>query len=295
MSILKANDQLGYGLDMSNFNHGPFPIDTESLTELIFDGWWDGDSRLAQVAVYGTAPVGLMAFVYRELVSGDIFLEDIYWATATNDLLISWVSSNTVVDVESFATRSTLATWTAFFENDRIVGNKYSDKLFGYLGNDALNGKRGKDIVYGEDGNDTLKGADDNDRLFGGSGDDLLKGGSGKDHLNGGMHADVLFGNGGGDRFEFSSKKDSKIGEQDIIADFKKGVDTIDLSAIDANTRSKENQDFDFIGSSGFTKAAGELSFRDGNLRGDMNGDGHADIAIVVEGVSKLGDVDLVL
>ena len=70
------------------------------------------------------------------------------------------------------------------------------------------------------------------------------------------------------------------------------------LSAIDAKT-GNGNQDFHFIKKHDFTGHKGELRYKvkggDAYVQGDVNGDGKADLMIVVEHVSKLkaSDFDL--
>ena len=56
--------------------------------------------------------------------------------------------------------------------------------------------------------------------------------------LNGGAGADLLDGGAGADTFRFVSTADSPNtpGGFDTIRAFERGVDKIDLSAIDANT-----------------------------------------------------------
>ncbi|MCC5519123.1 hypothetical protein BCT65_018960, partial [Vibrio splendidus] len=103
-------------------------------------------------------------------------------------------------------------------------------------GGDHVYGQGGVDIIYGAAGNDVLDGGEGNDGLRGGSGEDRLTGGSGEDILIGGLGDDILTGGGDDDIFKFvdqdtsNSKIDIRNGEQDIITDFTKGEDKIDIS-----------------------------------------------------------------
>jgi Ca2+-binding RTX toxin-like protein len=121
--------------------------------------------------------------------------------------------------------------------------------------------------------------------VFAGSGDDTLVGGSGADMLYGGAGADTLTGGAGNDTFGYTIAGSSRPGARDTITDFATG-DRIDLSAIDASTTVAGNNAFAFIGSAAFS-AAGQLRATDtggGNwlVEGDVDGDGVADLAILV-------------
>nr|WP_322676641.1 calcium-binding protein [Nostoc sp. DedQUE03]MDZ7971887.1 calcium-binding protein [Nostoc sp. DedQUE03] len=90
--------------------------------------------------------------------------------------------------------------------DNNITGTAYNDDLFGGLGND------------------TLSGGDGNDRLFGEQGNDRLLGGAGKD---------TLYGGAGNDEFVFEYFDNSIAAkEQDIVIDFQKGQDKIDIRTL---------------------------------------------------------------
>ena len=76
---------------------------------------------------------------------------------------------------------------------------------------------------------------------------------------------------------------------RDTILDFERAT-IIDLSAIDAK-KGEGNQDFTFIKKQDFHEAKGELRYKvkngDALLEGDTNGDGKADFAVVVAGVTE--------
>ena len=65
--------------------------------------------------------------------------------------------------------------------------------------------------------------------------------------------------------------------------------DLVDLSQIDANTATAENEAFSFIGNAAFSGTAGELRFENISLggpvwmvQGDIDGNGISDIEIVL-------------
>ncbi len=129
-------------------------------------------------------------------------------------------------------------------------------------------------------GKDSLFGNDVANVLTSGDGDDAIDGGAGNDTLIGGRGTDTLTGGAGADLFRFVTNQDSNVGlGRDLITDFEKGGDKIDLSALTASH---------FIGSSGFSGRAGEVRFVsfDGAtiVELDSNGDRLTDFQI------ELGD-----
>jgi serralysin len=143
------------------------------------------------------------------------------------------------------------------------------------------NGGTGSDLLIGNFLNNTLKGNAGNDRLYGEAGHDILYGGN------------------GADQFVFQSLSDSTVssGGRDTIADFRHG-DEIVLKDIDANSHVSGNQAFAFHGA--FTHHAGEAQFDKLNSNTllvtlDVNGDGLADAAIIVKGVTTLTKADFIL
>ena len=114
-----------------------------------------------------------------------------------------------------------------------------------------------------------------------------LTGLGGNDKLVGGVGADGLTGGVGADQFIFNSVAESRKGSgYDFIVDFSHAQnDKVVLSAIDANTKVGGNQAFNFIGSTAFSKKAGELRYEKAGghsyILGDIDGNGVADLVIV--------------
>jgi len=100
----------------------------------------------------------------------------------------------------------------------------------------------------------------------------------------------------GHDRFRFDRKSDSPTLTKDVVKDFHRGEDKIDLSLIDADQDGTiGNQKFIWIGAREFTGRDGELRFAGGYVSGDVNGDGTADFSIRVAGPSLMTASDFVL
>lgn len=127
---------------------------------------------------------------------------------------------------------------------DLLIGNQGSDIGFGGAGVDRLLGQVGKDILVGDAGKDTVSGGIGDDYLLGGDGQDDLQGDNGRDILNGGAGRDRLNGGAGDDRINGGAGDDQITGGQgadqfiyrpgggnDVITDFEKGSDKIDLSS----------------------------------------------------------------
>lgn len=133
--------------------------------------------------------------------------------------------------------------------------------------------------AIGSEFRDYLLGNDVDNVLTGLGGDDELRGGEGNDTLVGGLGADRLTGGNGADLFVIDD-----AGSTDTIVDFESGSDQIDLSAFD----------FTFVGDAAFSNSAGELRFENGQLQGDLDGDGIADLFVNVGG-DPIVTTDLVL
>jgi serralysin len=169
--------------------------------------------------------------------------------------------------------------------NDLLVGGNGADTLDGGKGDDTLEGGNGADTLAGGDGADTLRGGNDADALDGGAGNDRLEGGNGDDTLNGGAGNDTLIGGNGNDIFVIADQ-----GGYDIITDFRRGADKIDLSDLG---------DFTWVGSGAFTGGNDGAELRGYTLSGkfylsgDVNGDGVSDFLVQVNTTLTTADIIL--
>jgi Ca2+-binding RTX toxin-like protein len=210
--------------------------------------------------------------------------------------------------------------------NDLLIGGGGADTLIGGPGVDTLSyasatskvtvdlgvgtpqdtGGGGVDVVAGVENlvgssySDSLGGDSGSNLIDGGAGADTLDGGNGCDTLIGGAGADVLTGGLMADVFRFTSTGDSAGGAFDTIMDFSSAAgDRIDLSAIDANTKLAGDQAFTFVGSAAFSHTAGELRYTVDaaglHIYGDVDGDGVADLHILLKGPTSLQGTDFIL
>jgi serralysin len=136
-----------------------------------------------------------------------------------------------------------------------------------------------------------------------------MSGGGGNDTLTGGLGQDTMTGGAGRDRFDFNSVAEigSGPGGRDIITDFVRGKDKIDLSSIDANGAASGDTAFKFIAAEGsaFDRTQGVIAWnfddRQGTandftvVQGDTNGDGVHDFEIQLTGLVHLTQGDFIL
>ena len=219
--------------------------------------------------------------------------------------------------------------------NNIITGNVAANTLNGGAGTDTMAGGLGNDIyivdntgdVVTEDlnaGTDTIEssvtytlganvenliltgsaaingtGNTLNNTITGNTAANTFNGGNGNDNLNGGLGKDSLTGSTGVDKFIYRSTADSRVGSavRDVITDFRKGApsEKIDLSEIDAYSKTTGNQAFTYIGSNAFTGSKGEVRFSGGVLQMNTGTDKIADMEIALSGVTAFSSTFLVL
>jgi len=168
--------------------------------------------------------------------------------------------------------------------NDFIAAAAGFDTVFGGEGDDQIFGGGRMDELFGEAGNDTIFGDSGRDLLDGGAGNDVLDGGTGNDTLIGGAGRDTLTGGTGADVFVFAAA-DSLAETPDLITDFRRGVDKIDLTALGGVS---------FV--TFFTGAGNEVRFDldTRSLLADLTGDGIADFGVELQ-IGSVTAGDLIL
>nr|WP_244479341.1 cadherin domain-containing protein [Rhizobium sp. Leaf384] len=277
--VLKSDTVTIAVSDGTNTTTKTFTIDVTDVNEAPLSIALDG-SEVAENAKVGTV-VGVLSAIDPEGKALNYKLLD------TADGLFK-MSGNKVV-VAKAADYESVQTDTIKIEIKDDGGNVTTktfaidildqmETITGTNKSETITGKLGADKILGLDGSDILNGGDGNDYLSGGNGADKLYGGKGADDLYGGL---------GADRFIFKAPGDTltSVGGCDTIFDFSiKEGDLIDLSAVDASSKTFGDQVFSFVGSGAFTGKAGELRFElkssDTYIYADTNGDKRADFAI---------------
>jgi Ca2+-binding RTX toxin-like protein len=218
--------------------------------------------------------------------------------------------------------------------NDKLDGGADNDTLYGDDGDDTVDGGAHADYLAGGNGNDLYLVDNGGDRAieYTGGGNDtvqstvtftleanvetLLLAGSGaingtgnaqantitgnaaSNIITGGGGADLLNGGAGNDLFDFNAVAESGVtaGTWDVIGDFVRGADKIDLATLDANTATAANDAFTgFIASAAAFTQAGQLRFADGVLYGNTNADAAAEFAIRLTGIAVLDATDMLM
>ncbi|WP_316154520.1 VCBS domain-containing protein [Cupriavidus sp. BIC8F] len=135
------------------------------------------------------------------------------------------------------------ALYTGDNGGDTLYGDgydSYADYLLGAghesarPGNDRIYGGNGDDLIYGDNGNNAALGGDD--IIAGGNGKDTIYGEGGNDKIAGGAGGDTLSGGSGADVFVYNAVSDSTAAGMDVITDFQRGVDDLDLRPVLGDT-----------------------------------------------------------
>ena len=131
--------------------------------------------------------------------------------------------------------------------------------------------------------------------ISGNTANNVLSGGDGADQLSGGLGADTLDGGAGTDTFRFVIATETGMGAEnrDVINNFVRGTDHIDVSGWDASSATGI-QSWAFT--SNFTGVAGEVIFDAAShlVLFDGNGDSAADASIELTGVAGLSASDFI-
>lgn len=174
-----------------------------------------------------------------------------------------------------------------------VDGGAGDDILVGRAMDEAtIYGKMGNDTIRGGEADDTLYGGDGRDHILGGGGRDHMSGGAGGDRLEGGAGNDQLTGGGGRDVFVFRSEVFQSV---DVIRDFRRGEDAIDLRAIDARPGLAGDDLFTYNSTraTGTVFATAEFGFT--FVRAHVDGDRAADLTILLWGEMALSSADFIL
>lgn len=206
-----------------------------------------------------------------------------------NDTFIVNAAGDVVVEGNNGGTETVLTNLLNY-----TLGSAIENLTFTGPGNATGTGNASNNVLNGAGGDDSLSGLAGNDTLLGGTGNDAIRGGAGADRMTGGA---------GNDKFHFATG-DSAVATPDVITDFAKGFDIIDLSGIDANSRTNGDQAFTAIslvnsGSVAFTGVgtlrsyqAGGFTYIEGNTDTNLT---TAEFQIRLEGLITLVTSDFIL
>jgi Ca2+-binding RTX toxin-like protein len=169
----------------------------------------------------------------------------------------------------------------------RDASDIYIDMLKGF---ENVTGSSFLDVIYGSSVANVISGGGGTDYLYGLAGNDILEGGADGDRLAGGLGADILRGGAGADTFYYMNLKDSGLTKatRDVIEDYNEADDFLDLSLLDADTRSVTNDSFDTIITTGGFVLGDAQSLRiyqtatGWMIEGEVTGDAKADFSIAV-------------
>lgn len=148
----------------------------------------------------------------------------------------------------------------------------------------------------GSDLAQTIVGNSLDNVIYGRGGNDTIYGGAGNDTVEGNMGNDVLHGGAGNDTFIIGSSE----AMAEVILDFTKGQDRIDLGERDANLTASGTQDFSFIGAAAFSRAGQLRAYQDlikgiTIIEGNIDADTAAEMRIECKGIVTFAQTDFLL
>ncbi len=159
----------------------------------------------------------------------------------------------------------------------------------------VVNGTSGIDIIklgLGASTGNTINSGDGVDQIRGSNGVDTINGGIGNDKIMGIGGADVLTGGTGNDQFRYFQQSDSGLGAAaDRVTDFTIGGDKLSFLLIDADAVAAGDQAFNFVGTAAFANTGvGQIRYQNSGadllVQADVNGDGVADMEIILQGLA---------
>jgi Ca2+-binding RTX toxin-like protein len=176
------------------------------------------------------------------------------------------------------------------------AGINFLSQGFAFTGSSVtmtVNGTSGTDIIKCGTGVHTINAGDGVDQIRGGTAADIINGGDGNDKIIGFTGADIITGGTGSDQFRYFFQGDSGIGaaNSDQLTDFAIGSDKLNFSLIDADAVAADDQAFNFIGTDAFTNTGvGQIRYTNSGadllVQADVNGDGVADMEIILQGLN---------
>ena len=173
------------------------------------------------------------------------------------------------------------------------AGVNFLSQSFAFSGSGVtvnVNGTSGTDIIKSGAGVHIINAGDGNDQIRGGTSADIINGGNGDDKIIGNTGADVITGGTGSDQFRYFVAGDSGFGAgSDVITDYEIGIDRFNFSAFDTNPNVNGIQGFAFVGNAAFSGGgAAQLRYATSGtdllLQADIDGDGIADMEIILQG-----------
>ena len=156
----------------------------------------------------------------------------------------------------------------------------------------TVNGTSGIDIIKCGTATHIINSGDGVDQIRGGTSADTINAGAGNDKIIGFTGADIITGGTGNDQFRYMLASDSGLGASaDRITDYAIGGDRLNFLAIDTDAVTPGDQGFAFVGNGAFS-GGGTASIRFTNsgtdllVQADVNGDGIADMEIILQGLN---------
>jgi Ca2+-binding RTX toxin-like protein len=167
----------------------------------------------------------------------------------------------------------------------------------------TVNGSANNDLIKGAvNAVNIINGGEGSDAIRGGQLIDTLNGGNGNDKIEGGMGADILTGGAGADTFRYQSASASTVAAPDRITDFVSGTDKLGFLLLDSDPTTPGIQGFSYIDTQAFHHTgAAEIRYEttgaDLTVQADLNGDGIADMAMILQGLGggSLGSADFLI